>query len=424
MSVSVREKTLKNGRVSFYLDARHDEFKRKWINTGLKADPQKKREYRKARREAEAKAEEMERRLREDPAEAFEDKEKSHSDFVSYFESAAKGRKFPPVWRNCLKHLRDFTGGQLLMKHVNKAWAERFRQYIATLETVNNTTRHNYLVTLKIALGEAAEAGYIRDFASKVKTFKKADPKINFLTVDQIKRLDATPCRKETVKLAFLFGCFTGLRLSDVKKLQFSDIQKVDGIYYLSYKQTKTRQHERAPLSEQAIHYLNQATNQHIYQPEDKSRVFILPTDVQIGKILHQWSEEAGLPFRLHFHVSRHTFAVLALASGVDIYTVSKLLGHADIATTQRYARIVDESKVKAVKLFPVLHHREPESQIVLPPSEVDNEEDAVLIDKLISKGEKIGKALGLKRADDGRFILGNDVVSAGELVLRIKEMV
>ena len=72
-----------------------------------------------------------------------------------------------------------------------------------------------------------------------------------------------------------------------------------------------------------------------------------------MGRRLKEWGVESGVGKEITFHASRHTFATLALTYGADIYTVSKLLGHHSIKTTQIYAEVVDEKKVKAVDLIP-----------------------------------------------------------------------
>ena len=87
----------------------------------------------------------------------------------------------------------------------------------------------------------------------------------------------------------------------------------------------------------------------------DESRVFYLLPD-QSGNAdarLRTLVEHAGITKRVSFHVGRHTFATLTLTYGADLYTVSKLLGHCNIRTTQIYAKIVDENKRKAVNLIP-----------------------------------------------------------------------
>ena len=71
------------------------------------------------------------------------------------------------------------------------------------------------------------------------------------------------------------------------------------------------------------------------------------------NEILSRWAEQAGIAKHITFHVARHTHATMLLTLGADLYTVSKLLGHTNIQTTQIYARLVDESKKKAIDLIP-----------------------------------------------------------------------
>ena len=68
---------------------------------------------------------------------------------------------------------------------------------------------------------------------------------------------------------------------------------------------------------------------------------------------IREWAKAAGITKRISFHVARHTFATLALGNGADLFTVSKLLGHTKITTTQIYAKVLDEGRKKAVDAIP-----------------------------------------------------------------------
>ena len=95
--------------------------------------------------------------------------------------------------------------------------------------------------------------------------------------------------------------------------------------------------------------------------PKIKSRVngdavFKLGAQQTIDKAIRRWVKRAGIGKKISFHNARHSFATLALTNGVDIYTVSKLLGHKSLETTEIYARVIDEKKRQAVGMLPRLN--------------------------------------------------------------------
>ena len=170
-----------------------------------------------------------------------------------------------------------------------------------------------------------------------------------YLTFDEVKALIATPCKYDVLKRAFLFACFCGLRYSDIKGLVWGKVQSIkSGEKQVEIKQQKTGEPLYLPLSPNALQWLPERG-----QAKDTDKVFQLPHVSTVEKYLPIWAKEAGVNKHITFHVSRHTNATLMLYFGADIYTVSKLLGHTNVKTTQIYAKIVDESKRKAVNLIP-----------------------------------------------------------------------
>ena len=148
------------------------------------------------------------------------------------------------------------------------------------------------------------------------------------------------------VKRAALFSALTGLRHSDIQKLTWAEIEEFNGGYRLNFTQQKTKGVEYMPISKQAYQLCGE-------RKDDELLVFAgLPDPSWISKPLERWIKQAGITKHITFHCARHTFATLQLASGTDIYTVSKLLGHTNVKTTQIYAKVVDEKKEKATEAF------------------------------------------------------------------------
>ena len=175
-----------------------------------------------------------------------------------------------------------------------------------------------------------------------------------FLELDELRRFAAAETAYRLEQQAFVFACLCGLRISDIRQLRWCDIRSAKGHYSINIEMTKTRTRIALPLSDEAITWLPTRGN-----AEATATVFPLITHTFVNKRIRSIARAAGITKHLTFHNSRHTHATMLLTLVADLYTVSKLLGHHSIATTQLYARIVDRKKVAAIALIPNLMEEE-----------------------------------------------------------------
>ena len=173
-----------------------------------------------------------------------------------------------------------------------------------------------------------------------------------YLTADEVRKLAATPCENEVTKRSFLFGCLTGMRHCDIRALTWADVHDQDGYTRIIFRQRKTHGQEYLDISAQAASLMGG-------QGSDTDAVFHLMSWSSVRKQLISWGKRAKIGKHVTFHTSRHTFAVLQLEVGTDIYTVSKLLGHRELSTTQVYAKVIDKAKREAVDRMPNLLNTE-----------------------------------------------------------------
>jgi len=182
------------------------------------------------------------------------------------------------------------------------------------------------------------------------------------LEIEEVAMLVKTPFPSHPhVRLAFLFSCFTGLRISDIKELRWDNIieeqtAKGEKEQFMQIRpvklQNQTGKLLRIPLTDSACKVLEIVKA----EPNVSGKIFErLPSERNARSLLKLWAAKAGLSKDIHFHAARHSFATICLTSGMDIYTVSKLLGHTDISTTEIYAKIIDEKKRTEIKKLPVL---------------------------------------------------------------------
>jgi len=144
-----------------------------------------------------------------------------------------------------------------------------------------------------------------------------------------------------------------------VETLTWDQVRCENGQMFLWFTQEKTKETQALPLSEQAASILNARKDSkpspRLRRKFDNNVVFKLPTSQTVDRLLKVWVKRAGIGKTVSFHVGRHTFAALSLTYGADLYTVSKLLGHANIQTTKIYAEVIDATKRNAVNMLPKL---------------------------------------------------------------------
>lgn len=255
---------------------------------------------------------------------------------------------------NTIKTLEQFAPDTRLAS-VDKEFCLSYITYLRNTYTKKDgkmlatKTAATYSETLRTALNEAVRVGRIAENPwNKLEAIEKIavpESMCEYLTIDEVKRLAATPCRREDIKQAFLFACFCGLRISDVEKLRWADIEVKGKRHYMNIVMQKTTTPIHLPLSEQALKWMPE-------RELDRELVFDgLHNKGNLGINIAKWVESAGITKHVTFHTSRHTFATMLLTLGVDLYVVSKLLGHSSVKHTQIYAKIIDKRKDEAVNL-------------------------------------------------------------------------
>lgn len=289
--------------------------------------------------------------------------------FFPYYKSlcekrlGAESRSNWGNWRSALIHLEHYEKNHnITFAQINKKWIEGFRDYLEKEacawendfrkrikdHPLSKNTCYSYFNKLRACLNIAFKERIIRINPMRgVVGIKEPDTTRMYLTVDEIKQLAHVKCEYPNIKRAFLFSCLTGLRRSDILRLKWSDVQKQGEFTRLIFRQKKTCSQEYLDIAPQAAELLGDRAN-------DDDLIF---QDIHSPSVTNQtikkWVLRAGINKDITFHCARHTFAVMMLDIGTDIYTVSKLLGHRFINTTQIYAKVLDKNKQKAVAMIP-----------------------------------------------------------------------
>lgn len=369
--IRLRQRTLANGNISLFLDMYRDG-KRSYEFLKLYLVPERTREDKEQNRQTMQLAQSIKaQRIVEMQNGEFGFKSKFAEDtlFFEFYRAMCEARHGEESngnwgnWYSALKHLQRYEHNErITFAEITPAWVQGFKDYLETAAYTNDghyakdgivrklsrNSKVSYFNKLRACLNEAFEKRIIAYNPMRgIDNFKAEEGKRMYLTIDEVRKLAQTPCRSEEVKTAFLFSCLTGLRRSDIAKLTWGEVHHQSGFTRIIFRQKKTGGQEYLDITTQAAALMGE-------RGADDERVFKwFNSPGSTNDIIRVWVANAGINKDITFHCGRHTFATMMLDLGADIYTVSKLLGHADISTTQIYAKVLDKKKQAAVAAIP-----------------------------------------------------------------------
>lgn len=256
-----------------------------------------------------------------------------------------------------LKHYR--TTNQRLKEYVAKYYKTKdvsianvdydflnsFDSFLKRAYKITSNTAWGYHRHVKKVLNDAVAMNLLQKNPYGVYRVKRVEANRDFLTFEEVRKLETKYIsikRLEIVRDVFVFACYTGLSYSDICKLSKKHIQQGgDGEEWIIIDREKNDSRCRIPLLPKARYILTKYKD----YPVNSSIDILLPvhSNQRMNSYLKELADICGINKNLSMHVARHTFATsITLSNGVPIETVSKMLGHGSLKTTQIYARIVD----------------------------------------------------------------------------------
>ena len=279
-------------------------------------------------------------------------------------EQAAKQGDKNPLPKS-LKYLIPFAGN-ITLAAVTPGFVDSYREYLLSLQhptpdalgktarPVSPNTATKYLEALRTLLRQAVRDRLItKSPAEIVRGIRVSEPVTYALDTEELQMLARTPVGGKLggeIHRAFLFDCFCGLRISDLRVLQWGDVIRKP--LSLRITQQKTRSVVTVPLSPQAWSFLD---DKQIHRADDYIFPLMAETKANLNQYIVKWAQDAGIEKPIGWHTARRTFGTLALQGGADLAVVGKLLGHTKLMNTQKYLRPDSGAARKAVDALPDL---------------------------------------------------------------------
>ena len=218
--------------------------------------------------------------------------------------------------------------------------------WLKTVRKCDHNSTMKYLSNFKKIVNRCVKSGKLLRDPFVGFNMSKREVERDVLTEDQLKRIaqeNFTGERLALVRDIFLFCCYTGLAYADIEKLKQAEIVKgSDGGLWIIAKRQKTNVTPRIPLLPVALEIIDRYKD-HV-SCRMKGMVLPVLSNQKLNSYLKAIADRCSIHFNLTFHIARHTFATtVTLSNGIPIETVSRMLGHRNLKTTQHYAKILDK---------------------------------------------------------------------------------
>jgi integrase len=277
--------------------------------------------------------------------------------FIAFYESIVedyynKGSNSNyQSWKASLNHFKFLYGDKIMSHQLSSNHVKKYRAYLLTAKTtrgkaekklsVNTASSYfkNFIAVLKLAFSEKIIS---ENLAEKAEYIKEQETHRQYLTEEELRVLWNTEIKIEKVKHMAIFSALTGLRFVDVNNLEWKDVfNDSHQNHYIILSEQKTKSIHNHPISKTAYAILKK---------QDTVDGFIFGSIKyhEITRPMKDWITNSGIKKKISYHNFRHSYATLQLANGTDIYTVSKLLGHKNLSTTQIYTKVLDKNKIEA----------------------------------------------------------------------------
>lgn len=368
IKVTLREKKLKTERISLYLDyyppiidpktgnSTRREFLELYIFKNPKNQEDKKHNAEtlafangiRSKREVQIRNKEY----------GFRDNVNISVDFIGFYKRIVddyynKGSKSNyQAWIASLNHFSNFCNNLVMTSNLDIHFVNRYRSYLLNVNTTRNSakpkkltqnTSATYFKHFLYVLKKAYNENFIeKNLAEQADYIKEEETHREYLTEKELNLLWNTPIKSEKVKHMAMFSALTGLRYVAVNNLNWSSIfSDKHQNNYITLLDSKSKSIKNHPISEDAFSLLKA-------QPTREGLVFGSTEYYQVYRFVKEWIVKSDIKKKISFHNFRHSYATLQLANGTDIYTVSKLLGHKNLTTTQIYTKVLDKNKIEA----------------------------------------------------------------------------
>jgi integrase len=264
-------------------------------------------------------------------------------------------------YETSLRHTLEFLNWKfkitdIELNRIDHSFLTEYEFYLRSVRNCANNSAVKYIRNFGKVIRICLANQWIKhdSFLLYKSKFKKIER--TFLTKEELQKIADRKFefnRLAHVRDVFLFCCFTGLAYIDVKHLRKRDIiNGVDGEKWISIKRQKTNVPSKIPILPMALRLISQYQD----HPSTEANSLVLPvlSNQKMNAYLKEVTDLCGIHKNITFHIARHTFATtVTLLNGVPIETVSKMLGHTNIKTTQHYAKILDvkvSEDMKALK--------------------------------------------------------------------------